>query len=200
MPIVIYVILCYNLKSESQIKAAVVLGTLFAFVMISMILGTVARILNSPLINPSGILLYTIIFVFLIAALLHPREFSCLYAGLLYYVAVPVAFVLLNIYAIINLNNVSWGTRETRKASDASIDIKTIKPSKIKQLIEFLKGDSTSEERKSKFRNYCFGLGKLNYDVLLFFIRCKRIKKDRTTFKINRKSKYEIRGENRVSK
>lgn len=113
-PVIVYVILCYNTSGETQIKIAVVLGTLFAFVMISMILGTLASILNSPLINPSGVLLYTIIVVFVIAALLHPREFSCLYAGLLYYLGVPVAFVLLNIYAIVNLNNVSWGTRETK--------------------------------------------------------------------------------------
>ena len=136
------------MKSETQIKVAVVLGTLFAFVMISMILGTVARILNSPLINPSGVLLYTITIVFFVAALLHPREFNCLYAGLLYYVAVPVAFVLLNIYAIVNLNNVSWGTRETRKDSDASIGIEEIKMSRRKKILEFLKGNSTSRERK----------------------------------------------------
>lgn len=142
-------VLCYHLKSESQIKVAVVLGTLFAFVMISMLLGTIARILNSPLVNPSGVLLYTIVFVFLIAGLLHPREFNCLYSGLIYYIAVPVAFVLLNVYAIINLNNVSWGTRETKSSEVASIDV-SVESTRRKRFIEFLKGNSTSIQRKSK--------------------------------------------------
>lgn len=127
-----------------------VLGTLFAFVMISMILGTVARILNSPLVNPSGVLLYTIVVVFIVAAVLHPREFNCLYAGLLYYIGVPVAFVLLNIYAIVNLNNVSWGTRET-KTSEATTS-GDLNMSRRKRLVEFLKGEKSWNQRKSLFK------------------------------------------------
>lgn len=148
LPVIVYVILCYNLKSETQIKIAVILGTLFAFVMITMILGTVARILNSPIINPSGVLLYTIVIVFVVAALLHPREFNCLYAGLLYYLGVPVAFVLLNIYAIINLNNVSWGTRETKASQnpDHLCEVAASTPTKRKRLVDLLLGEKAQSQ------------------------------------------------------
>lgn len=118
-PVVIYIIVCYKVKSEIQIKIAAIIGTMFAFVMISTLLGTISRILNSPMVNPSGIILYTIICIFLISGLIHPREFNCLYAGPLYYISVPCTFVLLNIYAIINLNNVSWGTRETKPSASS---------------------------------------------------------------------------------
>jgi len=59
--------------------------------------------------------MYTLVAVFLIAGLLHPREIYCLMAGFIYFLCLPSAFVLLNIYSICNLNNVSWGTRELAK-------------------------------------------------------------------------------------
>jgi len=59
--------------------------------------------------------MYTLVVVFLIAGLLHPREIYCLMAGFIYFLCLPSAFVLLNIYSICNLNNVSWGTRELAK-------------------------------------------------------------------------------------
>lgn len=48
----------------------------------------------------------------LVLGLLHLSEITCLLPGLLYFICLPSAFVLLNVYAIVNLNNISWGTRE----------------------------------------------------------------------------------------
>lgn len=124
--------------------------------MISMILGTISRILNSPYINPSGLLLYSIVLIFLIAGLLHPREFNCLYAGLLYYISVPVAFVLLNIYAIVNLNNISWGTRETKSYMSNQ------RLSRRKKILDFFFGDSS--ENKGIYSNILFTPFKYGYN------------------------------------
>lgn len=160
IPVSIYILICYHLKSEHQVKAAMILGTFFAFVMISMLIGAVANILNSPPLNPSALLLFTIAFVFAMAALLHPREFNCLYTGIIYYLGVPVAFILLNIYAMVNLNNVSWGTRElanTTRGGDyahvvnSSSDSVDAAVSRRKKILKFLIGENTSAERKRKY-------------------------------------------------
>ncbi len=59
-------------------------------------------------------MLFTVLVgIFLISGLCHPSEIKCLIPGVLYFLCLPSAFVFLNTYALINLNNMSWGTRET---------------------------------------------------------------------------------------
>ena len=41
------------------------------------------------------------------------QECFCVVHGLLYFFLVPSMYMLLMIYALMNLNNVSWGVRET---------------------------------------------------------------------------------------
>lgn len=53
--------------------------------------------------------------VFIISAILHPREFFDIVPGLLYYITIPSGYLLLIIYSMVNMNIVSWGTRETTK-------------------------------------------------------------------------------------
>ena len=52
---------------------------------------------------------------FILAAILHPQEFWCLPYGLIYYITIPSMYLLLVIFSIFNLNDVSWGTREVPK-------------------------------------------------------------------------------------
>ena len=42
------------------------------------------------------------------------KEFTCLIPCLLYFIAIPSMSMLLFLYSIGNLHNVSWGTRETK--------------------------------------------------------------------------------------
>ncbi len=42
--------------------------------------------------------------------------------GVLYFLCIPSGFLLLFIYSMINMNIVSWGTREITKAADHDID------------------------------------------------------------------------------
>ena len=51
---------------------------------------------------------------FVVAALLHPQEFSCLAPAFLYLLSIPCMYLLLIIYSLINMNVVTWGTRETQ--------------------------------------------------------------------------------------
>ncbi|XP_022802804.1 uncharacterized protein LOC111340249 isoform X2 [Stylophora pistillata] len=50
--------------------------------------------------------------IFVISALLHPSEITCFFYGFLYFLALPSGYLLLTVYAICNLTDSSWGTRE----------------------------------------------------------------------------------------
>ena len=52
---------------------------------------------------------------FILAGLCHPQEFYCLPYGVIYYVTIPAMYLLLVIFSIFNLNDVSWGTREVKE-------------------------------------------------------------------------------------
>lgn len=77
-----------------------------------MLVGIILELSAEGLLSPSGIFLMMMAFSFIIAAIVHPQEFWCLPYGLVYYLTVPSMYLLLIIYSLSNLNNVSWGTRE----------------------------------------------------------------------------------------
>lgn len=57
-------------------------------------------------------------FIFLVgcvilAGFLHPREIYCLLAGPIFLLLTPSMSILLTLYSIINMNAVSWGTRDS---------------------------------------------------------------------------------------
>lgn len=56
--------------------------------------------------------------MYLVTALLHPQEFTMIIYGLMYFICIPSGYLLLTIYSLVNMNNVSWGTRETNKAKE----------------------------------------------------------------------------------
>jgi chitin synthase len=114
VPVLFYVYVCFKFKNETQIKLAAIISSLFSMVMVAVIVGLISRILNSSFLSPNGLILCSLFIIFIISAILHPSEFKCLFPGLLYFLALPSAFILMNLYSLINLNNVSWGTRENK--------------------------------------------------------------------------------------
>jgi len=67
-------------------------------------------------ISPSTFSLILVVSAFLLAGLLHPKEFLKLrflvLHGIVYYLTIPSMYMLLPFYCVFNLNDVSWGTRE----------------------------------------------------------------------------------------
>ena len=83
------------------------------------LVGIMLQITEDGWLAPSTLLFFVIAGQLILAGLLHPREWSCLVCGLIYYITVPSMYMLLIIFAIFNLHNVSWGTRDS-KAPDAT--------------------------------------------------------------------------------
>lgn len=63
--------------------------------------------------TPSGLFIISLVLMNIITAAFLPKEFHLVVYGLLYFISIPSGYLLLTIYSMVNMNNVSWGTRET---------------------------------------------------------------------------------------
>ncbi|EJD73888.1 chitin synthase [Loa loa] len=115
LPVVSFCLMCFISDSEKQLMAAQIIGALFAMLMTAVIVGTVIQMQKDGIMSPHSIFLLFVIASFVIAAILHPLEFTCITPGILYFLAIPCMYMLLPIYSLCNLNNIAWGTRENPK-------------------------------------------------------------------------------------
>lgn len=74
--------------------------------------GVIIQIMEDGILAPSSLFFITVALQIVITGLLHPQEMAALPAGLVYYITIPSMYMLLTIYSLFNLNDVSWGTRE----------------------------------------------------------------------------------------
>lgn len=86
----------------------------YALLMMAVLVGTAIQISEDGVGSPSAIFLISLSGSFFVAALMHPQEFMCIIPGLLYFLSVPSMYLLLILYSLINLNVVTWGTREVQ--------------------------------------------------------------------------------------
>lgn len=80
----------------------------------------VSMVKDGTIMTPSGIFIITLACFYIVTALLHPQEAGLVVYGCLYILCIPSAYLLLAIYSMVNMNNVSWGTRETAPAPGAA--------------------------------------------------------------------------------
>ncbi|XP_011053055.1 PREDICTED: uncharacterized protein LOC105145297 isoform X3 [Acromyrmex echinatior] len=114
IPILLFMIVCFTCKSNVQLLCAQILSTAYAMIMMAVIVGTALQLGEDGIGSPSAIFLISLSSSFFIAACLHPQEFWCIVPGIIYLLSIPSMYLLLILYSIINLNVVSWGTREVQ--------------------------------------------------------------------------------------
>ncbi|XP_057669819.1 chitin synthase chs-2-like [Diorhabda carinulata] len=112
IPVLLFIIICASCKSDTQLFFAAMISAIYGLIMMTVFVGIMIQIEDDGWLAPSSLFLIATGGTFIIAALLHPQEFYCLKYGIIYYVTVPSMYMLLVIYSIFNMNNVSWGTRE----------------------------------------------------------------------------------------
>ncbi|ESP01302.1 hypothetical protein LOTGIDRAFT_111741, partial [Lottia gigantea] len=112
-PSVLYLIVCFIAKSETQLNVAAILSAIYSLLMMAVVVGTLVQIAEDTIVSPNAVFLLMLLAIFIIAACFHPQEFICLLPGALYFLCIPSGYVLLMLYAMCNLHVVSWGTRET---------------------------------------------------------------------------------------
>uniref|UniRef100_A0A336MER8 chitin synthase n=1 Tax=Culicoides sonorensis TaxID=179676 RepID=A0A336MER8_CULSO len=153
VPILMFMLICFTCKASIQLLVAQILSTAYALVMMAVIVGTALQLGEDGIGSPSAIFLIAMTGSFFIASLLHPQEFWCISAGLIYLLSIPSMYLLLILYSIINLNVVSWGTREvvakkTKKEMEQEKKEaeEAAKRAKQKSLLGFLQGGSGSNQ------------------------------------------------------
>lgn len=88
---------------------------------------------DQTILTPSSIFITAMAIIYTITAIMHPQEFRLLFYGLLYIMCIPSAYLLLTIYSMVNMNNVSWGTRETKPAAGAATPAPTTQQTTVQK-------------------------------------------------------------------
>lgn len=153
IPIFLFMFVCFTCKANIQLFVAQILSTMYAMIMMAVIVGTALQLGEDGIGSPSAIFLISMVATFFIAACLHPQEFWCIASGIIYLLSIPSMYLLLILYSIINLNVVSWGTRETvAKKTKKELEAEKketaelTKKAKQKTLLGFLQGGAGSNE------------------------------------------------------
>uniref|UniRef100_A0A7N6C2L8 chitin synthase n=1 Tax=Anabas testudineus TaxID=64144 RepID=A0A7N6C2L8_ANATE len=121
IPPIVFLILCFKLKSDTQITIAGILSIIYAFLMLVVTMSIIgAMIKQQTILTPSSMFVIVMAIIYIFTAIIHPQEFQLVFYGVLYIICIPSAYLLLTIYSMVNMNNVSWGTRESKPAAGAA--------------------------------------------------------------------------------
>lgn len=81
----------------------------------AVLVGLGLQIMEDGWFAPSSLFLFIVAGELLIAALIHPQEFYCFPSIIIYYITIPSMYLLLIIYSLFNLNDITWGTRVVKE-------------------------------------------------------------------------------------
>ncbi|XP_062614047.1 chitin synthase chs-2-like [Saccostrea cucullata] len=137
VPVAIFIISIYVAKEETQLLFAAILSTLYSLVMLVVLIGLLKEGVEAQFCSVTTVFFCFVAGVFVIAAILHPKEFTCILHGLLYFLAVPSMSMLLIFYSVGNLHNVNWGTRESKTAKKDDSSTQKIKKRVLGQSCSF---------------------------------------------------------------
>ncbi len=128
IPVAFFIIVTFICKANTQLMIAAVLSAFYAGVMVVVLVGIIASFVTGSdpdsenpaegidrLLDPSLLFITILAGTFILGGILHPYEFWCLPAGIIYYLCIPAGYLILIIYSFSNMNVVSWGTREVPK-------------------------------------------------------------------------------------
>ena len=134
-----YTFVCLFTSQNFQLKVSKLLTFVFSVIMCIVVIGVAVQISNelkernaeptaAPTVQPnttattsskplehhlpagiSTLYLAGLSGIFIAAALLHPKEFTCLFHAIWYLLCLPSGYLLLTIYSLCNLTDRSWG-------------------------------------------------------------------------------------------
>lgn len=88
--------------------------------MMAVMIGIIMQVIDDGILSPSSLFFCTVALQIVITGIMHPQEVKALLFGIVYYITIPSMYMLLVIYSLFNLNDVSWGTRENPQAAAAA--------------------------------------------------------------------------------
>jgi chitin synthase len=179
LPLIIFVFLCFKASSNTQLAYAGIWSIIYTMIMTLVFVGIIRQAATYGFCSVSTIFLVTVITIFIITAILHPLEFTCLLHGLLYFMLIPSMSMMLMIYSLANLHVVSWGTREAKPAAAPAqqVQSQTNEPKKptgvFGELLSKLTGSTSTESKYTlslgnMFRCLCCPSEKIKTEDLKF--------------------------------
>lgn len=147
IPLSIFMTICYFCKQKYQLTAAFIISVLYSLIMMAVMVGVAIQVMTEGIFAPSSSFFFIVAFQVIITGILHPQEIQALPAGIIYYITIPCMYMLLIIYSLFNLNDVSWGTRENpQDASSSSSKVENKKQTKLQKVLGYLKPNGEDED------------------------------------------------------
>ena len=160
LPVVFQLIISFTTKKNTQLLVCGFLSTFYACVMTVVLVGILKGFISSNILeDPSLVFLIIMSASFIIAGIMHPYEFTCLPYGIIYYLCIPSGYLVLIIFAISNMQDISWGTRDVpKKKTKAQLEEEKKREEEKKQKkkrgwFSFLKFDSLLKEVRDMIRS-----------------------------------------------
>lgn len=111
--VVAFTFVCLKFENNDiKITFAMLLSLIYSLLMLAVMVGIGIDTYKQGILSPNSLFFSVMMGSFLVAAILHPQEFSCVLSLPLYMLLIPSMYMLLPIYSVTNMHNVNWGTRE----------------------------------------------------------------------------------------
>jgi chitin synthase len=150
VPLMIFMLVCYICKQKIQLLAAFIISVIYSLIMMAVMVGITIQVIEDGILAPSSLFFFTVTLQIIITGILHPQEVGCLPAGFVYYVTIPCMYMLLTIYSLFNMNDVSWGTRENPQEAGPSKVEKVVKPkNRFQKILGYFRTQIDDEEEGS---------------------------------------------------
>ncbi|XP_011291179.1 chitin synthase chs-2 [Musca domestica] len=118
IPLLAFILSCIYLKQKYQLLLAFVISAVYCLVMMAVLIGIIIQMIDDGPLAPASLFFLLVFLQIFIAGIMHPQEAGALVCGLIYYITIPSMYMLLLIYSVFNMNDVSWGTREVAPKKD----------------------------------------------------------------------------------
>nr|XP_036224585.1 chitin synthase-like [Bactrocera oleae] len=122
VPVFCFILSCIYLKQKFQIKNIWELMAVL-MMMMAVLIGIIIQMIDDGPPAPASLLFLLVFMQIFIAGIVHPQEVGALICGFIYYITIPSMYMLLLIYSVFNMNDVSWGTREVTVKKDDGIGL-----------------------------------------------------------------------------
>uniref|UniRef100_A0AC35TMI2 Chitin synthase n=1 Tax=Rhabditophanes sp. KR3021 TaxID=114890 RepID=A0AC35TMI2_9BILA len=147
-PIVAFIACCFLYESSTQLKFAKAASIAYAFVMLSVMVATTSQIVLETIFSPTSMFVVNMVVIFLFAAAIHPKEFTNIMYGSIFFLMIPSTYIFLALYSLINLNVINWGTREAIAKATGNED-------KFKSPVNKFLTSCVEKTRLDKFWKWC---------------------------------------------
>ncbi|KFB43652.1 AGAP001205-PA-like protein [Anopheles sinensis] len=145
VPLAGFMAICYWMEQKYQLIAAFFISAVYSLVMMAVLVGIVVQVMEDGILAPSSVFFLAVALQIVITGVLHPQEMEALPAGLVYYITIPSMYMLLVIYSVFNMNDVSWGTRENPVDAAKKAPPPTAPQGKMQKLLGYLKSPDKEE-------------------------------------------------------